>query len=148
MVLEEQSTRDLDFKQRLSYILTRWNFVIYMIIMTCLFVTVTGVNFWITDYFIQVIGVERGKAFELYLTSSIVGPLLGILCTAFIFDRIGGYTSEYALPLCLCVGLGGMVAALASVLVRDSAVSCTTFITLQFFAGAFIKPVITGIMLN
>ena len=40
------------------YILTRWNFVIYMFTMTCLFVTVVGVNFWITDYFIQVIGVD------------------------------------------------------------------------------------------
>ena len=119
-----------------------------MLVMTCLFVTVTGVNFWITDYLIKVIGVERSKAFELYLTASVVGPLIGVLGAAFIFDRIGGYTSEFAHPLCLTVALFGMVSALSSVLVHDSAVTCAMFITLQFVCGAFVKPVITGIMLN
>ena len=53
----------MTFKERLKYIMTRWNFVIYMAVMTCMFVTVTGVNFWFTDYYIQVLGVEQGKAF-------------------------------------------------------------------------------------
>ena len=71
-----------------------------------------------------------------------------MLCTAFIFDRIGGYMSEYAHPLCLTVGIFGMICALSSVLARDSANSVTALITTQFFCCAFIKPVITGIMLN
>jgi len=42
----------MDFKQRLWYILTRGDYVVYMATMTCLFVVVTGIQFWITDYFI------------------------------------------------------------------------------------------------
>lgn len=63
MDMEGQRTQDMTFKERLKYIMTRWNFVIYMAVMTCMFVTVTGVNFWFTDYYIQVLGVEQGKAF-------------------------------------------------------------------------------------
>jgi len=56
--------------------------------------------------------------------------MCGVLCCAFLFDRIGGYTSEYALPLCVGVGGAGMVFALASVLVRENATFCAALISL------------------
>ena len=41
--LESERTKDMDFKQRIWYILTRWDYIIYMFCMTCLFVVVTGI---------------------------------------------------------------------------------------------------------
>ena len=41
--LETERTKDMDFKARLWYILTRWDYVIYMFCMTCIFVVVTGI---------------------------------------------------------------------------------------------------------
>ena len=138
----------MDLFERLWYILTRASFVLFMASVTCLFVTVTGVHFWITDYFTQVLSVEPGAAYRLYLVSALGGPATGILCCALLFDRIGGYTSEYALPVCLSVGCAGMVFALASVIVRDNPTTCAVLISLEFFCGAFIKPAIAGLMLN
>ena len=68
--------------------------MIYMFTMTCLFVVVTGIQFWITDYFIEVLGVERSYAYKLYFVMGAVGPVLGIILCALLFDRIGGYTSH------------------------------------------------------
>ena len=50
--IEIARTQNYDFKQRVWYILTRWDYIVYMVAMTCLFVVVTGITFWITDYFI------------------------------------------------------------------------------------------------
>lgn len=41
-----------------------------------------------------------------------------------------------------------MIFGFSSVLVTDSVTSCTVLIALEFFCGAFIKPVLTGLMLN
>ena len=119
-----------------------------MLTMTCLFVVVTGIQFWITDYLIQVLGVEQSDAYQLYFMVGAIGPVLGIIMCAMIFDRIGGYTSEHALSLCCAFGFLGMVAALASVMVRESAMLCGVLITIELFGGAFVMPACTGLMLN
>jgi len=77
-----------------------------------------------------------------------IGPVLGIICCAILFDKIGGYTSELAVPVCGIFGLCGMVFGLASVMVRESAVTAAILIMLELFCGAFVMPACTGIMLN
>ena len=122
--------------------------MIYMFTMTCLFVVVTGIQFWITDYFIEVLGVERSYAYKLYFVMGAVGPVLGIILCALLFDRIGGYTSHYAIPVCGAFGLAGMIFGLASTVVRDDPQLCALFIMLELFCGAFVMPACTGIMLS
>ena len=116
--------------------------------MTCLFVVITGTQFWITDYFIQVMGLEQIMAYKLYFLLGSVGPVLGIFCCAILFDRIGGYTDEKAVRLCGMFALGGMICGLGSVAVGDNAISCAVLIMLELFCGAFVMPACTGIMLN
>ena len=138
----------MNFKQRLWYILTRWDFINYMFCMTCLFVVVTGIQFWITDYMIQVMSLEQTEAYKLFFLIGSVGPVLGIVCAALLFDRIGGYTDERAVRWCGIVGFGGMICGMGSVAVDDNVINCAVLIMLELFCGAFVMPACTGIMLN
>ena len=87
-------------------------------------------------------------AYKLYFLLGAVGPVLGITCCAILFDRIGGYTDEKAVPLCGMFGLAGMIFGLSSVMVGDAAITCAVLIILELFCGAFVMPACTGIMLN
>ena len=122
--------------------------MIMMVTMTCLFVVVTGISFWITDYFIEVLGIDRTYAYKLFFLVGAVGPILGILLCALLFDRIGGYTSQRAIPICLYFGLAGMIFGLASIFNGDIAILTAVLIMLELFCGAFVMPACTGIMLN
>ena len=146
--IEIVKTKDMDFKQRLWYILTRFDYMVFMFCMTCLFVVVTGIQFWITDYFIIVMGVERSYAYKLYFFMGAVGPVFGIILCALLFDRIGGYTSQKAIPVCGLFGIGGMIFGLASTLIGENAQLCALCIMMELFCGAFVMPACTGIMLN
>ena len=128
--------------------MTRWDYVIFMFTMTCIFVVVTGIQFWITDYFIVVMGVERSYAYKLYFLMGAVGPVFGIILCAALFDKIGGYTSERAIPVCGVFGLLAMLSGMASTMVGESASLCAVFIMFELFCGAFVMPACTGIMLN
>ena len=118
-----------------------------MFCMTCLFVVITGIQFWITDYFIVVLGIDQFSAYQLYLLLGGLGPILGIICCAIFFDHIGGYTDEKAVSLVGVFGLAGMIFGLSSVMV-DHATTCAILIMLELFCGAFVMPACTGIMLN
>ena len=122
--------------------------MIYMFCMTCIFVVVTGIQFWITDYFIVVLGVDRSYAYKCYFLMGAVGPVLGIVLCAILFDKIGGYTDKRAIPVCGMFGFLAMLAGLASTVTGDSAILCAAFIMFELFCGAFVMPACTGIMLN
>ena len=145
--IETEKTRHMDFTARLWYLLKNVEFLTYNFTMTCLFVVVTGIQFWITDYFINVLGVEKSYAFRLYFLLGAVGPGCGVLLCGYLFDKIGGYLSLRAIPVLGIFGLAGMIFGLASVF-GDNALYTALMITFQLFCGAFVMPPTTGIMLN
>jgi len=119
-----------------------------MLIITSILLVVTGIQFCITDYLVQVMGVDLKEAFKLFFLVGLAGPVMGIVSSAILFDRIGGYTSERAIPISFAFGAGGMVFGLLSVMVGDSAIICAFFIMLELFCGAFVLTAAVGIMLN
>ena len=119
-----------------------------MLIITSILLVVTGIQFCITDYLVQVMDVDIKEAFKLFFLVGLAGPVMGIVSSAILFDRIGGYTNERAIPISFAFGTGGMVFGLLSVLVGDSAIICAFFIMLELFCGAFVLTAAVGIMLN
>lgn len=122
--------------------------MVLMFCMTCNFVVITGIQFWITDYFINVMGIDQTAAYKLYFLCGAVGPIGGIILCAFLFDRIGGYTSEMAFPVMGMFGFFAMLFGLFSLTAGESAITCACLISLELFCGAFVMPAATGIMLN
>jgi hypothetical protein len=78
----------------------------------------------------------------------LAGPVIGIFASAILFDRIGGYTSEKAIPITFAFGFASMIFGLSSVMFANGAVTCAVFIMLELFCGAFVLPSSIGIMLT
>ena len=134
-------------KQRLWYILTQFDFVLYMVGLTNMFVVVTGIQYWCTDYFMNVLGTPQKQAFSLFLFVGAVGPTLGIVTAGTVFDKMGGYLGPNAIPVCCLSGFVAMVAGLFAAHL-DSPTQAAACLTLQLFCGGFTMPAATGIMLN
>lgn len=146
--IETEKTKDLDFKGRLCYILSRFDFMIFVFVMTCLFVVVTGIQFWMTNYLITVMGASQSDAYTMFFVAGAGGPVLGIVLCAVIFDRVGGYMSEHAVPICFTVGTMGMIAGIGSIFIKSSPWALVMVMMVELFCGAFMMPAVTGIMLN
>jgi hypothetical protein len=58
MDLEDAKTANYSFREKVMHCLTTVEFVVIMASITCLFVIVTGIQFWITDYMTSVLGIQ------------------------------------------------------------------------------------------
>lgn len=55
---EQQLTADFSFEQKLKYVLRSTDYLLLLLGITCLFITVTAVQFWMTDYMVTVHGID------------------------------------------------------------------------------------------
>jgi MFS family permease len=59
MEAETIKTAEYDFWGRIRYCVTEVDFVLAMMSITSLFVVITGIQFWCTDYFVSVLGLKQ-----------------------------------------------------------------------------------------
>lgn len=72
---------------------------------TCvLFYVISGILFWTTDYFIDVIEVEKNDVTVAFGLTSITAPVFGAIASIPLESKIG-FNSKYTLPACLVVSL-------------------------------------------
>lgn len=74
-------------------------------------------------------------------------PIFGAVLSGYVGSKIGGYTSKYALPSCIFAGSVCVVVACA-VPFTDDFRALIFLIWMLLFAGGYILPCMTGIMLN
>ena len=115
--------------------------------MTNMFMVVTGIQYWCTDYFIHVLDTPQEKAFSLFMFVGAVGPTLGIVSAGAIFDKIGGYLGPRAIPVCCACGFIAVVSGLLAAYLEEPT-QVAACLTIQLFCGGFTMPAATGIMLN
>lgn len=118
-----------------------------MLGITCLFMTVTAIQFWMTDYMVQVLGISQNKAFKTFAAASLIAPISGVVCGGILFSKLGGYNSYnalHAVPALATLGL-------TSGIIGSSTSNFYVFIpsmAMQLFFGGMLVPAVTGIMLN
>lgn len=113
----------------------------------------TGVQFWLTDYFINVLNFERAKVNIAYAIVSITGPTSGcgygnwfIYLGGYIINRRGGYenpTTIYFVFVFASVGIG---CAVILPFVSGFYIAAILLWIVLFFGGAMM-PGLTGIMM-
>ena len=72
----------------------------------------TGIQFWLTDYFINVLHFEQTSVNIAYAVVSITGPTSGCGFGGFIINRIGGYENPktvYYVFLFASIGIGSAI---------------------------------------
>jgi sugar phosphate permease len=144
---EFERTKDFTFQQKVVYVLSQLNFLLMLGTITCLFITVTAIQFWMTDYMIQVLDISQGTAFKSYAIVSLLAPLSGVIAGGFLFSRVGGYNSYKALHVIQIVGGNAAIWGWGCASSPNYG-PFVAFIAMQLFFGGMTMPVATGLMLN
>lgn len=118
-----------------------------------LYFTVTGIQFWITDYLEQVIGAPKDTVLTAFALTSCTAPAMGVVFGGWLVDRMGGYKDESgeavctALKVCSWFGVGALAAAIPAALLQNfSWVVGSIWVVL--FCGGALLPSATGVCMN
>jgi MFS family permease len=115
-----------------------------------MFFIVTGIQFWITSYLIDILGNNPIQVVVMFSIVSITAPLAGVLIGGTFADKYGGYKGKNtlkALKLCCAFGVVSFVFAFPLGFLT-SIIYITVLLWAFLFFGAAIVPVGTGIMVS
>lgn len=138
---------DPPYFEALSIICSKFLFVSTIIAISSLYFVVTGLQFWISDYLRQVIGVPQGQVFLTFALVSITAPMSGVILGGKVSNSIGGYRSEDSLLFCtVLAGLGALLGLPIPYL--DDFFWIVLLLWLVFFVGGALLPTLTGVMIS
>ena len=145
-----KSAAELSMKRQLKLLLRSKTFVNVTLGLCALYFVVTGIQFWMTDYLVQVLKAPYGSVLGAFAATSATGPVFGVVFGGWFIDRVGGYhgvggrakTSFYCAVFgCIAV----MFAIPAAFVTSFSVLICLVWFVL-FWGGAII-PGATGLLL-
>ena len=111
---------------------------------------VTGIQFWMTKYLIEILGGEPILVNTIFSIISVTAPLSGVILGGTFSDKYGGYKGENAIraiKICIAFGLISFVFAFPMGFLFQIIYLCILLWTFLFF-GAAIIPIGTGIMIS
>ena len=111
---------------------------------------VTGIQFWMTSYLIDILEYNQITVAIVFSTVSITAPLAGVIIGGTFADQYGGYKGKNtlkALKLCSAFGVVAFVFAFPIGFLY-SLIYITVLLWTFLFFGAAIVPVGTGIMVS
>ena len=111
---------------------------------------VTGIQFWMTKYLIEILEAEPLLVNIIFSIISITAPLFGVLVGGAFSDKYGGYKGENvikAIKICIAFGLISFVFAFPMGFLFQLVYLSILLWTFLFF-GAAIIPIGTGIMIS
>lgn len=114
-----------------------------MLTISCLYFVITGIQFWVSDYMLEVLGFPESVVFTIYGVCSITATLLGVIIGGIAVHRLGGYQNLASFKLCLLMAIIAAALALPIPFVNSMA-GFVTLLSLLLFSGAFIMPTLTG----
>lgn len=142
-----EKTANYSFGQKICYILSNGSYMATVVTLTGLFLVISGVQYWITDYIQTVLGHSKETAFIIYILVGAAGPILGVAFSGCVFDRIGGYHGRNT-PVLFTILL--MTASVFGILSAffDELVWVAACLLAQLLSGGLTVPVLTGYMLS
>jgi MFS family permease len=111
---------------------------------------VTGIQFWMTSYLIDILNCNPVQVVFVFSSVSITAPILGVIVGGTFADKYGGYRGKNtlkALKLCSAFGVVAFVFAFPIGFLYSLTYIIVLLWTFLFF-GAAIIPVGTGIMVS
>jgi len=114
---------------------------------TCvLFYVISGILFWSTDYFIDILKEEKSDVTIAFGLTSITGPVLGAIASIPLEMKIG-FKSKYTQPACILVAL--LCYAVAFFIpVYEDLMPVIGHIWFLLFFGGMLLPITNGRLLS
>mmetsp|Transcript_21533 Transcript_21533/g.19100 ORF Transcript_21533/g.19100 Transcript_21533/m.19100 type:complete len:295 (+) Transcript_21533:106-990(+) len=118
-----------------------------MLATSVLFFVISGIQFWASDYMRLVLKIPEEIVFPAFSIITLTGPTIGCIVGGGMTHLLGGYDHPNALKLVLYVGFIGTIVSLPIPFIEHTPTFLILF-WLSLFAGGFIMPGATGIMIN
>jgi len=118
--------------------------------MSSIYFIVTGIQFWITKYLIEILNTKPIIVNVIFSIISITAPLSGVLFGGTFSDRYGGYKGKNetkALQMCTALGILAFCFSLPMGFIFQITYLSALLWSFLFF-GAAIIPIATGIMIS
>ena len=118
--------------------------------MSSIYFIVTGIQFWITKYLIEILKADQLLVNIIFSLISITAPLSGVLFGGTVSDKYGGYKGKNeSKALLMCVGFG-IVAFIFSFPMGFlfQIIYLSILLWTFLFFGASMIPIATGIMIS
>ena len=77
--------------RNLRLLLRSRTFVYCTLALSALYFVVTGIQFWSTEFLVQVIRADFSTVLVAFAATSATAPILGVLFGGLVIDSIGGY---------------------------------------------------------
>lgn len=116
--------------------------------LSTLYFIITAVQYWATDYMIDVLGEkDRSKVILCFSVICISSPTLGVLVGGLVSGRLGGYESKDSVLFCL---IAATISALFSIVTPlcDSVIHFTVSLWIVLFFGGMVVPPTIGILIS
>jgi len=78
-------------------VLTNHYFILLCIALSVLYYIISGISYWISDYFLEVYKKDQTTVYITYGIVSITGPVFGIIVGGSITTKLGGYKAKKSL---------------------------------------------------
>lgn len=113
---------------------------------SCLFFIVSGIQYWISDYMITVLGASKHVVFIYFSATAITAPIFGAIAGSVITSKLGGYESKLTMRSCIFAAL---ICAMFAVFVpsQDDFQWIVFMVWVILFCGGYILPAMQGIMM-
>ena len=132
---------------KLRYLLTNFEFMSVLFILTAVYFITTGIQFWMTDYWVHAMGESKGMATIYFSVAAITGPVSGVVLGGVMFARIGGFQSPKAFSLCTLIMCLGTLIGFPLPFIPNTIVQ-VILVWVQFFCGGFCLPALMSMQIN
>jgi MFS family permease len=139
------------FLRSMYTLLTSGVFVCATLGLSTLYFVVTGIQFWATEFLIQVVGAPINTVLGAFAGTSATAPVLGVVVGGILIDKIGGYNGVVGAQKTTRICAAFAVLATGSALLAatmTSFLAVLMMVWLVLFFGGAIVPGATGLVLS
>ena len=147
-VLNMSHNEDLNYLEKIIVLMDYKVFIYSVISMSILIYIITGVQYWVTDYLDQILGIKSQKdRLFLFTVACFTAPVMGVLIGTEIKNKFCQQNMQKSLIFCSILGILASICSIP-VPITLSLSYFIVFMWLVLFFGAGIVPVLTSIIIN
>ena len=147
-VLNMSHNEDLNYLEKIKVLMDYKVFIYSVISMSILIYIITGVQYWVTDYLDQILGIKSQKdRLFLFTVACFTAPVMGVLIGTEIKNKFCQQNMQKSLIFCSILGILASICSIP-VPITLSLAYFIVFMWLVLFFGAGIVPVLTSIIIN
>ena len=150
IVLEQdKNLSDIINISYLSQIFSNKIYLLSIFSITCIYYSVTGVQYWGGDYMNRILKVHSPQKRLLYFSIiCFTSPTIGVIIAGYIVKKINnGYNNIKVFNICLYCSILTFICGVISAFVTEIS-WFILFLWISFFFGGIIVPNLTGIIIN